>query len=752
MHRKLWVIIFALAVFIALRTSSISKTENHQETLHGVKHILNTPDSVAKSEGFEVYKRLPLYFEANKGQNDPRVRFLSKGKGYALFLTFSEIVLSFNGENFEFIQPEKSARKHQKSVLRIKWLGGNQNPQVIGVEKLDGKTNYFVGNNHKNWKTDIPNYRKVRYKDIYPGIDIVCYGNQHRFEYDFVVSPKADPDSIRLSFEGSEGISLDNSGSLVIQTGGGKIIQHLPQIYQETEDGKKLISGSYVMYSSKREREMDRVSFGFKVGSYDSNKPLVIDPILTFSTYLGGRGVEQIQDIALDSSGNVYVVGKTTSTDFPTASPIQPALSENLFGKFWRHLRETEKSSYDAFVMKIDPSGLSIVYSTYLGGNDVDYGQDIALDSSGNVYVVGSTISTDYPVLNPIQRALSICESLLRKLYRHIKGHGISCYDAFVTKLNASGSAIVYSTYLGGRSLDIGYSIGVDDLGNAYVTGSTMSSDFPTTNPIQAALYGNYDAFVAKINASGSALVYSTYLGGSSTDYSDGIVIDKIGNAYVTGSTMSSDFPTTNPIQAALHGDYDAFVAKINASGSALVYSTYLGGSSTDYSNGIVIDKIGNAYIVGHTISNDFPTTNPIQAALHGDYDAFVAKINASGSALVYSTYLGGSNTDYSYDIAIDGNGSVCITGDTLSIDFPLLNETQTKLAGDWDAYVTKLNAFGSALVLSTYLGGKGMDEGFGIAEDDSGNIFVAGWTDSTTFRWPIPYKTNLEEEELTLL
>ncbi|MFZ0823455.1 MAG: SBBP repeat-containing protein, partial [Terriglobales bacterium] len=375
---------------------------------------------------------------------------------------------------------------------------------------------------------------------------------------------------------------------------------------------------------------------------------------------------------------------------------------------------------YDAFVAKLNPSGSALVYSTYLGGIENDAVLGIAVNSSGNAYVAGWTASTNFPTMNPLQA---------------VYGGGSS--NAFVANLNPSGSALVYSTYLGGSCADSGSGIAVDSSGNAYVTGSTCSTNFPTMNPLQAANAGGYDAFVAEINPSGSALVYSTYLGGSGDDPGTGIAVDGSGNAYVTGQTNSTNFPTMNPLQAAnAGGNDDAFVAKLNASGSALIYSTYLGGSGADGGTGIAVDSSDNAYVTGYTASTDFPTMNPLQAAYGGGgYDTFVAEINPSGSALVYSTYLGGSGVDHGSGIAVDSTGNAYVTGYTASTDFPTMNPLQAAYGGGSDdAFVAKLNPLGSALVYSTYLGGSHDDDGLGIAVDSSGNAYATGQTNSTDF------------------
>ena len=440
----------------------------------------------------------------------------------------------------------------------------------------------------------------------------------------------------------------------------------------------------------------------FTFGEYVTTEPLVIDPTLIYSTYLGGSGADWGYDIAVDGPGNAYITGGTWSNDFPTKDPLQ----------------SDHGGSCDVFVAKLNASGSGLVYSTYLGGSSTDLGKSIAVDSLGNAYITGGTCSNDFSTKNPLQ-----------------PDYGGGC-DAFVAKLDPSGSALIYSTYLGGSDGDEGHNIAVDTLGNAYIIGRTFSADFPSQNPLQPDYGGGYsDVFVAKLNASGSGLVYSTYLGGSGKDLGESIAVDSLRNAYITGLSESADFPTQGPLQPDYGGGYsDVFVAKLNASGSGLVYSTYLGGSGEDWGSDIAVDSLGNAYITGWSKSADFPTQGPLQPDYGGGCDAFVAKLNASGFGLVYSTFLGGTGGDSGRGIAVDSLGNVYITGGTYSADFPTKNPLQPDYGGGRDAFVAKLNASGSGLVYSTFLGDSGGDLGLGIAADGSGNASITGWSESTDF------------------
>jgi hypothetical protein len=614
-------------------------------------------------------------------------------------------------------------------------LGGNAKGRVVGLDELPGKSNYFIGNDPKKWRTNVPSYARVKYEGVYPGVDLVYYGNQRQLEYDFVVEPGADPNQIKLSFAGAEGMRVDAaSGDLVLKLGKDEVRFRKPAVYQPAvaavpsspslslapasglearHSALVTLHSSFVLASNNQ--------VAFRVAGYDPKRALVIDPVLSYSTYLGGSDNDLGNAIAVDSSGNAYVTGYTRSTDFPTVDPLQ----------------SSNHGKYDAFVSKLNPAGSALVYSTYLGGSKTDGGTGIAVDSSGNAYVTGQTYSTDFPTANPIQAS-----------------NDASNGTAFVAELNAADSALVYSTYLGGSSSDVGLGMAVDSAGNAYVTGYTGSTDFPTAHPFQATCgscsSGGDTAFVAKLNFTASAtppltLAYSTYLGGSNLDEANGIAVDSSGNAYVTGYTASTDFPTMNPHQATLKGYVNVFVTTFNAAGSALLYSTYLGGSNVDQGYGIAVDAAGNAYVTGLTFSIDFPTKNPFQATCggcsSGGYTAFVAKLNFTASAtppltLAYSTYLGGSTADLGFGIGVDSAGNAYVIGYTYSTDFPTKQQLQPicDACSNGDAFVSALKPAGNALVYSSYLGGSNGNWAYGITVDSAGDAYVTGETDSTDF------------------
>ena len=648
------------------------------------KIILSEIDKVNESTSIDnesiraTMLKLPLSFIENRGQSPEEVEFVVKTSGQTVFFTPSEVVFSLSGGD-------------NSSVVRLAFEG-SEPVEIAGEDLLYGKANFFIGNDSAGWATDIPTYGAIRYKDLYPGVDLVFKGREGYLKHELVVSPGADPAQIVMTYSGQDNLSLMEDGSVQLRTAAGNLTDSAPVCYQEIEGSRVVVEGHYRMIDDQR--------IGFEIGSYDRGSPLVIDPALVYSTYLGGGGSDNGIGIAVDGSGNAYITGETFSTNLPTKDPIQAS----------------NAASSDAFVAKINAAGSALVYSTYLGGISHDCGNGIAVDGSGNAYITGHTDSPNFPTKDPIQASMA--------------GYD----DAFVAKINAAGSALVYSTYLGGGGSDNGIGIAVDGSRSAYITGETLSADLPTKYPIQASYAGNNDAFVAKINEAGSALVYSTYLGGSDFDYGSGIAVDGSGNAYITGNTNSANLPTKNPIQASNAGWSDAFVAKINAAGSALIYSTYLGGNSYDSSIGIAVDGSENTYITGETISASFPTKNPIQASEAGDGDAFVAKIGADGLALVYSTYLGGISYDCGNGIAVDGSGNAYVNGITASIDFPTKEPMQASSGGVSDAFAAKINAAGSSLVYSTYLGGSGDGHGRGIAVDGSGKAYITGITGSANF------------------
>ena len=639
---------------------------------------------------------LPLTFEVNQGQTDARVDFLARGEGYTLFLTPTEAVFALNaprasskrsGNGRESPQPDRT-------LMRMQLVDSAADPQVQGLDPLPGKVNYFRGNDSAQWRTRVRTYKRVRYTSVYPGVDLVYYGSGQQLEYDFIVGPGADPTTIKLAFAGVEEATVDAEGDLVMNTAGGPLRFHRPLVYQVQEGRRRTIKGGYVHRSAHE--------IGFRVGAYDRTRPLIIDPVLSYATYLGGTAGDFGGGIGVDATGAIFVAGITNSDDFPTVNALQPERG----------------GAEDMFVAKLTPDGAALIYATYLGGNGGERGR-IAVDAAGNAYITGITGSGDFPLARAFQTA--------RK--------GAS--DAFVAKLSADGSQLIYSTYLGGGNIDTSLAIAVDLTGAAYIAGQTFSSDFPIANALQPECGGDLgagDAFVAKLTPDGTALAYSTYLGGSSRDAGLDIAVDSFGAAYVAGVTDSANFPTRNPVHP-FRGPADGFVAKLAADGRSLTYSTPLGGSAFDQGTDIAVDMSGAAYVAGETSSLDFPTVNALQPMPAGLFEGFVAKLSPEGGALMYATYLGGSQDDIITSIAVDSAGAAHVTGNTTSADFPIMNPLQPELvAGTADAFVTKLAPDGATLAHSTYLGGNGFDSSEAITVDLAGTVYITGLTESTDF------------------
>jgi hypothetical protein len=653
-----------------------------------------------------------MSFEVNQGQADPSVRFLARGQGYTILLKPGEAALALQspGQGARFPEKAKGQPMPFTRVLRMKIEGANPSAHATGLHRLPGVSNYFIGNDPSQWHTNIPTYKEAQFENIRPGVTLVYYGNQNQLEYDFVLSPGVNPHSLGLIFEGSDA-AIDSQGDLVFSSTDGQVTFRRPVAYQRDKSNpakKHFLTASYVL------RGHNRVGFG--VSDYDPRAPLVIDPYLYYSTYLGGNGGDTGNAIALDSLNDAYITGSTSSTNFPTGGTPPPY--QKAYG-----------GDTDAFVTMLRYDGEAIIYSTYLGGNNYDVGNGIALDSSNDAYIVGSTSSSNFPTTASV--------------FQPTLGGNT---NAFVAKLDPTGSKLLYSSFLGGSYIDYGLAIAVDLYGNAFVTGSTQSTDFPTVNPIQAGNSGNGDAFVAEIDtklAQNQQLVYSTYLGGSSADSGQGIAVDDADNAYVVGFTFSTNFPTYKAFQAANAGSVDAFITKISAYGTSLLFSTYLGGSGDDRAWAVALDSQYNIYVTGSTLTactpatttttmcnptSTFPTTpdafqNSAIKQSPGYSDVFVSVLNFPGTALIYSTLLGGSLSDSAAGIAVDSSGNAYITGSTESNDFPTANAVQASYSGGTcglnpcqDAFVTEVNPQGSSLVYSTYLGGSSGNVGNGIA------------------------------------
>ena len=756
------------------------------------------------------YGKIPLAFERNNGQTAPQVKFLSRGVGYTLFLTPTEAVLALhNPDKRPGAAKGPESVKNATQVLRVAMVGVNPKSAVAGEEQLPSKSNYFVGNDPKKWRTNIPMYQRVRYSNVYPGVDLVYYGTgQHQLEYDFVVAPGADPKALALRFTGATNLALNSDGDLRITLAdGGEVIHHKPIVYQDVDGRREKVDGKCVL------RGKDTI--GFELAAYDRRRTVYIDPGLVYSTYLGGsagasagRNDDQGNAIAVDSSGNAYVTGPAASADFPTT-----------MGAFQTTNNAVSSDLTNGFVTKLNAAGSALVYSTFLGGSGSELPKGIAVDSlSGDVYVMGRTTSIANASCTAAGTPNTCCTGpatgtcvafpTTPSAFQTVNAGGD---DTFVTKLNADGSMLVYSTLIGGSGDDKGNAIAVDSSGDAYFTGKTNSITngdctgvstpkscctgvktgscvpYPTTSgAFQTSDPNAARDFVTKLNDAGSALVYSTYLGGTSGGHqANAIAVDSLGEAFVAGDTKATDFPTTvgafqTTNKAPTNGG-NGYLTKLNATGTGLVYSTYLGGSGNsagqaDSIDGIAVDSMGHAYATGPTFSSDFPTTmGAFQTTNNGLANmgevAFVTKFAADGSALVYSTFLGGEGGDQGLGIALDSLGDAYVTGATSSfnpssctangmpgpcctgagtgtcIGFPITgdafqNVDNAAANGGSNAFMTKLNATGTALDYSTYLGGSsGLvtsngidDEGNGIAIDSSGLVYVTGVAISTDF------------------
>ncbi|HXB68574.1 MAG TPA: SBBP repeat-containing protein [Candidatus Acidoferrales bacterium] len=701
----------------------------------------------SREQVLKAYANLPLTFVENRGQTDSRVRYSAQGSGYAFYLTREAVVLSFmrgasaaglsNGSakmgapasliaaRFS-AAAEKSARNDEPGVdgagqaesngvaLALRFLGSNPKVVLEGEERAPGDVNYFRGSDPAQWHTAVPRYAQIVYRQLWPGVDLRLHQQEGTLKYEFVVRPGARPADIRLAYNGAGALTLDSKGGLLVHTALGVLRDSPPVSYQEIAGARVPVESRYALNAA----DGAAAEYGFAIGAgYQTDRELIIDPGVAYSTFLGGTDVDNGAGIAVDAAGNAYIVGTTQSADFPaTVGAFKRTGAVGTFS--------------DVFVAKLNPTGTALVYATFIGGSDFDWGRAIAIDAAGNAYITGQTKSHDFPTtrgaFDPTFNVLN-CPRC-----------AIDNYDAFVTKLNPTGSALLYSTFLGGPS-DINDALGiaVDAAGSAYVTGETGAADFPVTpGAFRTIRNGAYDAYVTKLNPAGSALVYSTFIGGSAVDFGVRIAVDASNNAYVLGNTASPDFPTTaGAFNTVNNGGFDLFVLKLNAAGSNLIYSTFIGGSGFDSAGGLAIDSVGNAYVSGAGSAN-YPTTPGVfqPVSQSGTGGVVVSKLDPTGSTLVYSTFLG----DYAASgIALTPAGNVWVTGGTSSQSFPT---TPDAFQGFFhpgigsDAFLSELNATGTAILYSTYLGGTNTDGGADVALDAAGNVYVTGETRSTDF------------------
>lgn len=697
----------------------------------------------------ETWGKLPLSFEENRGQTDARVRYLARGPGYTLFLTADETVLSLRepagSAATEATTPAQSATadpKPEPATLRLSLAGANKTPASSAEVPLAGRSNYFRGSNPEEWTTHVNRYAKVRYHDVYPGIDLVYYGNQRQLEYDFVVAPGVDPSVIRLEIAGADQARIDTNGDLVIDIAGRKVVQHKPVVYQHIAGERISVTGDYILAQGRLAQAGtgDPFQLSFALGDYDSTRTLVIDPILAYSTYVSGQGYDAVQALRVDSLGDVYFVGVTESPDFPEVGGLPPDQGGH-----------DGLGTWDAFIAKLNADGNALVYSTYLSGNGHDQAMGLVVDDQGSVYVSGFTDSTDFPVvggLPPDQAGTPDGQS-----------------SAFVAKLNPTGDALLYSTYVGAGggfeetiSFEEATSLAVDDDGNAYIAGLAVAPyEFPIVGGLPPEQGGAPDIdgsamFVAKLDPAGAALVYSSYLSGTDGENSliSTLAVDDLGQLYLGGTTHSMDLPRVGGLPddqggAPYGGAAKAYFAKLNAEGNGLIYATYLSADTTTIGDALAIDAAGNLYVAGRTTSDNFPVVGGLSPEQGGqadlEVDMYIAKINPAGNALVYSTYLGGDSADEVRDIAVDDTGALYLAGGSSSTNLPQVRGLPPEHGGtpvvvdsilgpQPCAYSAKLNPAGDALDYATYLCANA--KALAIAATDFGLVYVAGEVGNT--------------------
>ncbi|MBZ5665716.1 MAG: choice-of-anchor D domain-containing protein [Acidobacteriia bacterium] len=673
------------------------------------------------------YGKLPLAFEANQGQTDPQVKFLAHGSGYSVFLTSGQMVLDLRPSSVPSKAAKNSAapatnQKTTDAVIQINLTGANQNPKIVGEDLQPGQVNYFIGKDPKKWQTNIATYKQVRYKDVYPGIDLVYYGNQSRVEHDFVIAPGADASQVQFDVKGADRLSIASNGDLSLHKGADEVRLQAPVVYQEFHGMRVPVTGQYKVNNSNH--------VSFTLGQYDKTMSLVIDPVLVYGTFLGGIANDQANGIAVDSNGSAYVTGSTQSINFPLASQIGPP-----------------PSGTNVFLAKLDVSGSSLVYADYIGGSSEDYPTAMAMDSSNHVFITGYTYSGDYPVMNPYQ------------------ANSAGGQDAFVTEVASDGASLVYSSYLGGNSSDYGWGIVVDGTGNMYVAGSTYSQNFPTANAFQSTVspnqngyYGQY-GFLTKLTPDGSALVYSTYYAGSTNIVQScygqpcwpspqstvsGVAVDGAGNAYIAGNTNTYDFPVTEGAyensNATTYDEQVGFVAKLDSSGN-VVYSTYFAATPDNpyiSLTAVAVDTTGSAYIVGQTYpwTTALPITTPnlCDPQQSGCSWGFITKFDPTGSTLSYSTFLAANVDVWPQSFLVDANGDAYVLSQSGGGDQNFMVSPIETFSNQSDLIVQEIDPTGGTQLFSTFLGGNGDDEPGAIAVDSAGAIYVTGYTNSSDY------------------
>ncbi len=652
----------------------------------------------------------PMSFTENAGQWDESIKFRASAGAATMWFGSDGAYYQFARELSDFESSDKSDKQGPGEVevmmIKASFVGARSNPEVVGADKLDYKCNYFLGNDPSRWHTNVSNYESIVYREVYPGIDLKYFGNGEQLEYDFIVSPGTDPSRIEVRYDGADGVYVNGSGELVVETHWGSVTELRPYVYQEDGSGRIEVVGSYRLLSPN--------SFGFSFDEgYDPSLPLIIDPVLTYSTYLGGSGSDYGWGIDIDDSDYAYTLGVTNSADFPVINAAQ----------------ETLAGDWDVTVSKISLETGQFIFSTYLGSTGREENPRMELDRDGCTYIVGRTWADDFPVSGAFDATFD----------------GSS--DAFLTKLSAGGNQLIFSTFLGGSDDDFGMGVAVDTALNAYVTTTTYSTDFPTLNPFQLAPgQVSKAATVSKFTVAGDQLVFSTYLGGLQDDESRAILVDDEGCVYLTGYTYSKDFPLENAYDSVLDGSTDCFLTKFSSDGSSLIYSTYFGGTSVELCTAMGLDDLGRLYVTGGTASADLPIVNGFQPIHSGGsalgYDIFVAKFSQAGTDLLYSTFLGGAGDDFGEGMCLGRYGEIYLTGYTYSFDFPLADPLFDEMLGVPDAIVARIDDDGSGLKFSSYLGGSLSDVGRNVVINDLRSVYVTGYTTSSNFPVVDPIQT----------
>ena len=656
--------------------------------------LILTTTAYASNLTISQLGRMPLTFTENQGQWDEKVLYRSETNQSTLWFSGDGVTHHFvRSIDVEGEQPTGESLLFQSMAIKALFVGSNDNAIITSDETQTCRRNYFLGNDHSKWATNVLSFGKVTYQNLYDGIDVTYHSAGSALEYDVILGPWADLTQVEINYQNTISMLIDEDGRLIVETIWGRIIEEHPYVYQIIDGVRVELEGWFVLLSES--------SFGFLLGNnYDPSQLAVIDPVLTYSSYLGGSFPDDGYGVAVDSFGCAYYVGRTMSSDFPTLGALD---SVNNIG------------NWEAFVTKMSSDGLSIEYSTYLGGSGTDLGYGVALDQSYNLIVSGITGSSDFPIRNAYQ------------------GDIAGSYDAFVTKLNPTGDTILLSTYLGGTGQEADAWVAVTSSGRIAIAGNTLSIDYPVKNAFQQEMAGTSDGFVTVLEAAGNGLVFSSYYGGTAEETLTGIATDVMENVFIIGTTESYDLPVVNEIQSELLGETDCFVAKFGANDGGLRYGTYLGGSENDYGKGIAVDEEGAAYLSGETCSNDFPLVAGLGATYYDGCDVFVTKLHPDGESIVFSSLITGRLRDLACGIGLSSDGSIFVAGTTESADFPLVDAFQWRYTGgsgmgDFsEAYVAKLNGTGSEILYSSLHGGWGTEIVRGMGVNPSGEVCITG-------------------------